>query len=319
MNIEQAHKDIQLLREQIGHALIGQKEVLDQAIVCLLSSGHALVEGVPGLGKTLLVKALSKACGGDFSRVQFTPDLMPTDITGHTLYDMGSQKWEMRKGPIFCNFLLADEVNRAPAKTQSALLEVMQEHQVTIEGESHALDAPFLVLATQNPAEQEGTYPLPEAQLDRFLLNVQMNYPTEQEEIDMVSLITGNTSGDKLDISKVEPVLSPAQIIALQTVASSLEVDQKIVDYAVAIVRATREWNGIEEGAGPRGSLALLRASRAQALLAGNHFVTPDDIKQMSKPVLRHRIKLTADLEIEGYKPDQVLDDILNTIEAPRV
>lgn len=319
MNIEQAHKDIELLRAQISQALIGQKEVLDQAIVCLLSSGHALVEGVPGLGKTLLVKALSKACGGDFSRVQFTPDLMPTDITGHTLYDMGSQKWEMRKGPIFCNFLLADEVNRAPAKTQSALLEVMQEHQVTIEGESHALDAPFLVLATQNPAEQEGTYPLPEAQLDRFLLNVQMNYPTEQEEIDMVALITGNTSGDKLDISKVEPVLSPAQIIALQTVASSLEVDQKIVDYAVAIVRATREWNGIEEGAGPRGSLALLRASRAQALLAGNHFVTPDDIKQMSKPVLRHRIKLTADLEIEGYKPDQVLDDILNTIEAPRV
>lgn len=319
MNIEQAHKDIQSLRAQIAHALIGQKTVLDQAIVCLLSSGHALVEGVPGLGKTLLVKALAKACGGDFSRVQFTPDLMPTDITGHTLYDMSSQKWEMRKGPIFCNFLLADEINRAPAKTQSALLEVMQEHQVTIEGESHHLNAPFLVLATQNPAEQEGTYPLPEAQLDRFLLNVKMDYPSAQEETDMVSLITGNTSGDKLDISKVETVLSPMQIIALQTVVSSLEVDQKIVDYAVAIVRATREWNGIEEGAGPRGSLALLRASRAQALLAGNHFVTPDDIKHMSKPVLRHRIKLTADLEIEGYKPDQVLDDILNTIEAPRV
>lgn len=319
MNIEQAHKEVQQLREQIGHALIGQKDVLDQAIVCLLSSGHALVEGVPGLGKTLLVKALSKACGGVFSRVQFTPDLMPTDITGHTLYDMSSQTWEMRKGPIFCNFLLADEINRAPAKTQSALLEVMQEHQVTIEGESHTLNAPFLVLATQNPAEQEGTYPLPEAQLDRFLLNVRMDYPSAQEEVDMVSLITGHTSGDKLDISSVQTVLSPERLVALQETVSELEVDQKIVDYAVAIVRATREWSGIEEGAGPRGSLALLRASRAQALLAGNHFVTPDDVKQMSKPVLRHRIKLTADLEIEGYKPDQVLDDILNTIDAPRV
>lgn len=319
MTIEQTHQDIQLLKEQVGNALIGQKDVVNQIIVCLLSSGHALVEGVPGLGKTLLVKALSKASGGEFSRVQFTPDLMPTDITGHTLYDMGSQKWKMRKGPVFCNFLLADEINRAPAKTQSALLEVMQEHQVTIEGESYQLVAPFLVLATQNPAEQEGTYPLPEAQLDRFLLNIQIDYPTEAEEIEMVSMITGGTSGDKLDISNVDTVLSPERIIELQQITSELEVDQKIVDYAVAIVRATREWNGIEEGAGPRGSIALLRASRAHALLAGNHFVTPDDIKQMSKPVLRHRIQLTADLEIEGYRADQVLDDILSTLDAPRV
>lgn len=317
--IQNAHQDLQMLRQQIGKAMIGQREVIDQSLICLIASGHALIEGVPGLGKTLLVRALAQAIGGEFSRVQFTPDLMPSDVTGHSMFDMKTQEWSVRRGPVFCNFLLADEINRAPAKTQSALLEVMQEQQVTIEGKSFSLDKPFLTLATQNPIEQEGTYPLPEAQLDRFLLNVKINYPSAEEELQMVQQVAGGSVGDKLDVSQVETVLSPQRIVELQQIASTLEMDEQIVDYAVRIARATRSWNGIEVGAGPRGSISLLRAARAQALLAGNHFVTPDDVKSIAPAVLRHRLSLTADYEIEGYSSDQVLADILANIEAPRV
>ncbi|NKB38687.1 MAG: AAA domain-containing protein [Gammaproteobacteria bacterium] len=317
--VQQAHKDINLLKEQIGQAIIGQEHVIDQTIICLIAAGHALVEGVPGLGKTLLVKAIAQSIEGQFSRVQFTPDLMPTDVTGHTMYDIQSQKWHVRRGPVFCNFLLADEINRAPAKTQSALLEVMQEQQVTIEGKSFVLEQPFLVLATQNPIEQEGTYPLPEAQLDRFLLNIKIDYPDEQEEQQMVKRVTSGKIGDKLDISQVQKILSPERILELQQIAATLEMDEQIIDYAVRIVRATRDWNGISIGAGPRGSIALLRAARSQALLSGNHFVTPDDIKTVAPAVLRHRLVLTADYEIEGYTTDRVLSDILQNCEAPRV
>jgi MoxR-like ATPase len=317
--IQQAYEDINLLKKQIAQAIIGQQTIIDQTLICLLAAGHALVEGVPGLGKTLLVKAIAQSIEGLFSRVQFTPDLMPTDITGHTMYDIQSQKWQVRRGPVFCNFLLADEINRAPAKTQSALLEVMQEQQVTIEGTSFSLKTPFLVLATQNPIEQEGTYPLPEAQLDRFLLNIKIDYPTEQEEHFMVKRVTSGKIGDKLDISKVLKVLTPERVLELQNIATELEMDEQIVEYAVRIVRATRNWNGIEIGAGPRGSISLLRAARAQALLSGHHFVTPDDIKTIAPAVLRHRLVLTADYEIEGYTKDHVLNDILQNCEAPRV
>ena len=317
--IQQAHQDINHLKKQIARAIIGQTDVINQTLICMIAAGHALVEGVPGLGKTLLVKAMAQSVGGQFSRVQFTPDLMPSDVTGHTMFDIKSQNWQVRKGPVFCNFLLADEINRAPAKTQSALLEVMQEQQVTIEGKTFALAQPFLVLATQNPIEQEGTYPLPEAQLDRFLLNVKIDYPNEEEERLLVKQITHNAIGDKLDTSKVEKILSPERIVELQQCAASLEMDEQIIDYAVRIVRSTRNWNGIEIGAGPRGSIALLRAARAQALLSGNHFVTPDDIKSIAPAVLRHRLALTADFEIEGYNADHVLNDILQNCEAPRV
>ena len=317
--IQQAHDKLNRLREQVTRAVIGQRDVIDQALICLIAAGHALVEGVPGLGKTLLVKAVARAVGGEFSRVQFTPDLMPSDVTGHAMFDIQTQKWQIRRGPIFCNFLLADEINRAPAKTQSALLEVMQEQQVTIEGKSLVLEQPFLVLATQNPIEQEGTYPLPEAQLDRFLLNVKINYPSQQEEQSIVKQITRDSVGDKLDLSSVETVLTPDDIVELQQTAASLQMDDQIIDYAVRIVAATRNWSGIEIGAGPRGSLALLRAARAQALLAGNHFVTPDDIKSIATAVLRHRLRLSPDYEIEGYNTDRVLTDILENIEAPRV
>ena len=317
--IQQANDKLNRLREQVGRAVIGQRDVIDQALICLIAAGHALVEGVPGLGKTLLVKAIAKAIGGKFSRVQFTPDLMPSDVTGHAMFDIQTQKWQIRQGPIFCNFLLADEINRAPAKTQSALLEVMQEQQVTIEGKSLVLQQPFLVLATQNPIEQEGTYPLPESQLDRFLLNVKISYPNQEEEQSIVKQITMGSVGDKLDLSSVETVLTPQDISDLQQTAATLKMDDQIIDYAVRIVAATRNWSGIEIGAGPRGSLALLRAARAHALLAGNHFVTPDDIKAIATTVLRHRLRLSPDYEIEGYSTDRVLTDILENIEAPRI
>ncbi|BBB25958.1 AAA family ATPase [Amphritea japonica] len=307
------------LEQEIGRAVIGQRQVVRDATIALLAGGHVLVEGVPGLGKTLLVRSLAAAVGGVFNRVQFTPDLMPSDISGHIMFDRKSDSFRVRKGPVFCNFLLADEINRAPAKTQSALLEVMQEQQVTIEGQSFELDLPFLVLATQNPIEQEGTYPLPQAQLDRFLLKVFIDYPDIEEELQMVKQITCDAVADKLDVSSVKEVLQPEEILSLQRYTSKLEVDEQIVAYAVKIVRATRDWSGIESGSGPRGSISLLRAGRANAVLSGRRFVTPDDVKAVAPAVLRHRIKLSADLEIEGYQPDDVLKDILSNVEAPRV
>ncbi|OQX30819.1 MAG: AAA family ATPase [Candidatus Sedimenticola endophacoides] len=307
------------LEREIGQAVIGQRQVIHDITIALLAGGHALVEGVPGLGKTLLVRSLAAAVGGSFNRVQFTPDLMPSDISGHFMFDMKRDAFRVRKGPVFCNFLLADEINRAPAKTQSALLEVMQERQVTIEGRCFALDPPFLVLATQNPIEQEGTYPLPQAQLDRFLLKVFIDYPGEEEERDMVRRVTAGVVGDGLDVSAVTEVLQPEQIMDLQRYAASLEVDEQIIGYAVRIARATREWSGVDTGCGPRGSLSLLRAARANAVLEGRRFVTPDDVKGVARPVLRHRLKLSADLEIEGYRADDVLGDILDSVEAPRV
>ncbi|MCW8945053.1 MAG: MoxR family ATPase [Sedimenticola sp.] len=306
------------LEREIQKAVIGQTSVIREVIVGLLAAGHVLVEGVPGLGKTLLVRALAAAVGGRFSRVQFTPDLMPSDISGHVMFDMKRDAFRVRKGPVFCNFLLADEINRAPAKTQSALLEVMQEQQVTIEGNAYKLERPFLVLATQNPIEQEGTYPLPQAQLDRFLLKIFIDYPAQEEEQALVQHVTRGV-GDQLDISAIKQLLNPEQIVQLQQYAASLRVDDQIVAYAVRIVRTARDWSGVEVGPGPRGSIALLRAGRAHALLSGNHFVTPDDIKAVTPSVLRHRMKLTTDLEIEGYKPDDVLADILINVEAPRI
>lgn len=316
---DSALQQIGRLEEVVGRSVIGQRQVIRETIIALLSAGHVLIEGVPGLGKTLLVRSIAAAVGGQFNRVQFTPDLMPSDISGHIMFDMKADSFRVRKGPVFCNFLLADEINRAPAKTQSALLEVMQEQQVTIEGQSFQLDSPFLVLATQNPIEQEGTYPLPQAQLDRFLLKVYIDYPSESEEQQMVRQITDDAVGDKLDTSAVQQILKPENILQLQRYTASLTVDEQIIAYAIRIVRATREWNGIETGSGPRGSLALLRAARANAVLERRRFVTPDDIKAVAPAVLRHRMKLTADLEVEGYRPDNVLEDILQNVEAPRV
>ena len=228
------------MRTQIGRAVVGQTDVVDQVLAALFAGGHVLIEGVPGLGKTLLVRALARTFGGRFSRIQFTPDLMPADVTGHTLYDQRSGQFTTRRGPVFTNLLLADEINRAPAKTQAALLEVMQEGQVTIEGTPHLLDAPFMVLATQNPIEQEGTYALPEAQLDRFLLKVRIDYPPESEEIAMVRQVAGSQIGEKLNVDSVAPLIQPDAVVTLQRVAAAVRVDDQVLDYAVRIVRATR-------------------------------------------------------------------------------
>ena len=306
------------LEREIRKAVVGQGQVIREVVIALLAGGHVLVEGVPGLGKTLLVRSIAAAVKGRFNRVQFTPDLMPADISGHVMFDMKAQSFRVRRGPVFCNFLLADEINRAPAKTQSALLEAMQERQVTIEGQTFGLDNPFLVLATQNPIEQEGTYPLPQAQLDRFLLKVFINYPALEEEQALVRQVTSDAVGDMLDTSAVRPVLEPGDVVRLQEYTARLGVDDEIVAYAVRIARAAREWNGIEMGPGPRGSISLLRSARAQALLRGGGFVIPDDVKVVAPAVLRHRVKLTADLEIEGYTPDDVLTDILANVDAPR-
>ncbi|MEJ2621174.1 MAG: MoxR family ATPase [Candidatus Thiodiazotropha sp.] len=307
-----------LLESEIAGVVIGQRQVIHDVVLALYAAGHVLVEGVPGLGKTLLVRSLSAAIQGAFSRIQFTPDLMPSDISGHIMFDMKSENFRVRKGPVFCNLLLADEINRSPAKTQSALLEAMQEQQVTIEGRTFPLSAPFLVLATQNPIEQEGTYPLPQAQLDRFLLKVFIDYPEELDEQQMVKQITDGRVGDQLDTSTIRPLMKADEILLVQNHVATLEVDDEIINYAVRLIRAARDWNGIEAGPGPRGTISLLRAARAEAFLNDRQFVTPDDIKHAARPVLRHRVRLTTDLEIEGYRPEDVLKDLLDNLPAPR-
>lgn len=316
--LERAAAIAQQIQTQIAAAVIGQRDVVEQVLIAMFAAGHVLIEGVPGLGKTLLVRALAKTFSGRFSRIQFTPDLMPSDVTGHVIYDLQAERFNIRKGPVFTNLLLADEINRAPAKTQSALLEVMQEQQVTIEARGMDVPRPFMTLATQNPIEQEGTYPLPEAQLDRFLLKIQIDYQQQDEEIAMVRAVTGGNIGDNLDISKVEAVATPENILAMQKVAASVQVDDQVIDYSVRIVRETRSRHGISYGAGPRGGIALVRAARARALLQNRDYVTPDDIKAIAIPALRHRIALSPEMELEGHGADTVLKAVLDKVEAPR-
>ena len=309
---------VEEVRTEVGRAFIGQDEALDQVLVALLAGGHVLIEGVPGLGKTLLVRALGQALELDWARVQFTPDLMPSDVSGHAVYDPKTESFKIRRGPVFTHLLRADEINRAPAKTQSALLEVMQEGQVTIEGRSFALAPPFMALATQNPVEQEGTYPLPEAQLDRFLLKVLIGYPTLEDEKRLVEATTGGRSGGDFDLSQVRRVLDAGQVRAMQEGTAQVAVDPAVLDYAVRIVAATRKAPGIALGAGPRGSIALVRAARAQAVLGGRDFATPDDVRAIALPALRHRITLAPELQIDGQSVDEVLNGLLARVEAPR-
>jgi len=317
-DVEQASAQAEVIRAEIAKAVVGQIDIVEQVLVGLFAGGHALIEGVPGLGKTLLVKALSRTFNGSFARIQFTPDLMPADITGHAMFEQQSGQFRIRRGPVFTNLLLADEINRAPAKTQAALLEVMQERQVTIEGKALELSPPFMTLATQNPIESEGTYPLPEAQLDRFLVKLLIEYPTGRDENTLVKAVTSGQVGDTLNVSSVSQVIDPTGVQRIQAIVSTLMVDERVNDYAVAIVRKTREWPGVAVGAGPRGGIALIRAARAQALLAGREFVTPDDVKRVARPCLRHRLTLSPELEIEGHSTDEILGAILGGVDAPR-
>ncbi|BAP80769.1 MULTISPECIES: AAA family ATPase [Stutzerimonas] len=316
---QRASQLAQALRQELHKAVIGQQDVVDGVLTALIAGGHVLVEGVPGLGKTLLVRALARCFGGDFARIQFTPDLMPSDITGHAVYDLASEQFKLRKGPVFTNLLLADEINRAPAKTQAALLEVMQERQVTLEGRALAAPQPFLVMATQNPIEQEGTYPLPEAELDRFMLMLRMDYPQADEELALVRQVTRSVRTDILDVSGLRVLLQAKDVQALQKIASDLPLDDQVLDYAVRLARATRNWPGLALGAGPRASIALVRCARARALLRGGDFVVPDDVKGCALAVLRHRVRLSPELDIEGTSVDQLLQQLLEQIAAPRL
>lgn len=316
--INQSHQTIDALLEQLDRVVIGQAEVTEQFVTALLAGGHVMIEGVPGLAKTLLAQCLAASIGGAFSRIQFTPDLMPADITGHAMYDMKTERFRLRRGPVFCNVLLADEINRAPAKTQAALLEVMQERQVTIEGKSLPVPDPFMVLATQNPIEHEGTYQLPEAQLDRFIMKVLIDYPGPDDEL-QVALQQASQPAELISSAQtLSPVMSTEQLIALRQASRAVSIDQEIAAWAVALVRATRDWPGMAIGAGPRASIALLRVGQAAALMAGRDYVIPDDIKPHAIACLRHRIVLTPDVQMEGLNVDHLLNELIDAQPAPR-
>lgn len=314
--LAQAAQQLKQVQDNISKVLIGQEQIIEQVIIALIANGHVLLESVPGLGKTLLVRALAESLGVDAKRVQFTPDLMPADVTGHSMLDMTSGQFTLRKGPAFTNLLLADEINRAPAKTQAALLEVMQERQITIDGNSHQIDAPFMVLATQNPIDNEGTYPLPEAELDRFMFKVLVDYPSCEDEVQLTQLNTQSLHQNST--TELTSVLDSRQLIDLQTLATQILIDPQVVNYAVQLVRNTREWQGIVHGAGIRASIALVQAAKVKAVMLGQGFVTPDHIKAIAKPVLRHRIILSAEREIAGVSSEQVIEQILEQTPAPR-
>ena len=315
---EPATQMLQNIREHLNSVIIGQKSVIDQTLVALIAGGHILLEGVPGTGKTLLVRALAHSFGGSFNRIQFTPDLMPSDITGSYWFNGKEQVFVLRQGPIFANLLLADEINRAPAKTQAALLQVMQENAVSLDGKTHAVPCPFMVLATQNPIEQEGTYPLPEAQLDRFMFKVLVDYPDNSDEVRLVEAVSAAHNNDLLAKIDNPTLFSPQQISQVQAYANQITADHNIIDYAVRLVRATRHSHGLAVGAGPRAGIALVNGAKAHALLNGMPFATPDNIKAVCLPTLRHRVRLSIEAEMAGQGIDEILQEIINQTEAPR-
>ncbi len=318
MDVAIVAERFQRATEEIGKVLRGQHELVEATLVALFCEGHVLIEGVPGLGKTLLVNTLSRVLSCGFKRVQFTPDLMPSDLTGHSIYNMAEQKFHFSAGPIFTNLLLADEINRAPAKTQSALLEAMQERQVTVDGTTCPLDRPFITIATQNPLEQEGTYPLPEAQLDRFMFKLLVGYPTTPEEQSILQLYADGRDVRELARFELATVLTGPQVLEVQQACVGVIVEPSIINYISGIISRTRNWHSVAVGASPRAGVNILLAARALAACNGRNFVVPDDVKELAPWVLRHRLRLRPEAEIEGISPDDSIRDILDAVEAPR-
>ncbi|WP_246282556.1 AAA family ATPase [Flavobacterium agri] len=316
INLAPLSESLEKVRRELSSVIVGQEKMIDQLLVALLSNGHVLLEGVPGVAKTITAKLLAKTTDIGFSRIQFTPDLMPSDILGTSVYDQKKTEFEFRKGPVFSNLILIDEINRAPAKTQAALFEVMEERQVTIDGKRYEMDAPFLVVATQNPIEQEGTYRLPEAQLDRFLFKISVDYPKLSQEIDIIMREHKLQSHDKLE--NIKPVISGKQISEFQALVKQIIIEPQLVEYIAKIVINTRENAFLYLGASPRASIAILNASKGFAALRGRDFVTPEDIKDAAIPVLQHRIIVTPEREMEGLTSTEIIKQILESVEIPR-
>jgi MoxR-like ATPase len=304
---------------EISKIYVGQDELVLGALVALFSNGHVLIESVPGLGKTLLVRTLGQVLGCHFGRIQFTADLMPSDITGAPIFDMKIQEFRFRPGPVFTQLLLADEINRSPAKTHAALLEIMQEYRVTIDGKSHEIDRPFLVLATQNPIESEGTYNLPEAQLDRFMFKLIADYPTTEDEARILDLHSRQMDINDRLTQELETVTSPEEILAITRENADVRMDTRLIDYINRIVRLTREWPNLHMGASPRAGLALVQGARTLAALRGRDYAVPDDVVEIALPVLRHRVILSAEAEVEGHEVDELLRGLVRSVEVPRL
>lgn len=307
---------IQELKERIASVIVGQEQTVELVLTAILANGHVLIEGVPGVAKTLLARLVSRLVDADFSRIQFTPDLMPSDVLGTTVFNMKTNDFDFHRGPIFADIVLVDEINRAPAKTQSALFEVMEERQISVDGSTYRMGGLYTILATQNPVEQEGTYKLPEAQLDRFLMKITMGYPSVDEEVDILERHHTNAALVKLD--DIKPVISKEELLALRAFMDKVFVDRTLLRYIALIVEQTRTSKAVYLGASPRASVAMLQTSKAYALLQGRDFVTPDDIKLVAPNVLQHRLILTAEAEMEGYSPVKVTQRLIDKVEVPQ-
>ncbi len=316
LDLTALQSSVEKIRQEVGKVIVGQKDMVDMLIASLLAKGHSLIEGVPGVAKTITAKLLAKSFSVGFSRIQFTPDLMPSDILGTSVFNLKDSEFEFKKGPIFSNMILIDEINRAPAKTQAALFEVMEEQQITIDGNKYKLDAPFMVLATQNPIEQEGTYRLPEAQLDRFLFKIDVDYPNLDEEIEILSREHQLRDTEKTDT--ISSFLTTKQITEYQHVVTQILVEEHLLKYIAELIVATRNNRFLYLGASPRASIAILKSSKAFAAMSGRDFVTPEDIKRAAIPVLHHRVIVTPEREMEGVSSKQIIKQIIETVEIPR-
>ncbi|MBC5833578.1 MoxR family ATPase [Flavobacterium sp. F372] len=316
INLEPLKTSVDKIRHELGKVIVGQHKMVDQLIVSILANGHILLEGVPGVAKTLTAKLLSKSMALDFSRIQFTPDLMPSDIIGTSVFDLSKSNFEFKKGPVFSNFILIDEINRAPAKTQAALFEVMEERQITVDGKTYIMDEPFLVIATQNPIEQEGTYRLPEAQLDRFLFKISIGYPNLSEEITILQ--KENELQNRNKMADVATIVSKSEIKEFQGLLKQIIIEPQLIEYIAKVVLNTRENPFLYLGASPRASIAILNASKGFAAIKGRDFVTPEDIKEAAIPVLQHRVVVTPEREMEGISASEIIKQIVDSVEIPR-